>query len=99
MQIHDSVAGTQATLRKEEIQQEIAEQMEMGTEGLLDEDLWMLDDGRESWGHGDISWGTGGILASSHSSRKGGSYADKATDSTGTGGTYAKWAVKIFSLL
>ena len=43
VQIHDSVAGTQATLRKEEIQREIEEQMEMGTEGLLDDDLWMME--------------------------------------------------------
>ncbi len=37
------MAGTQATLRKEEIQQEIEEQMEMGTDGLLDEDLWLME--------------------------------------------------------
>ena len=43
VQIHDSVAGTQATLRKEEIQREIEEQMEMGSDGLLDEDLWMME--------------------------------------------------------
>jgi hypothetical protein len=43
VQIHDTVAGTQATLRKEEIQREIEEQMEMGTDGLLDEDLWMME--------------------------------------------------------
>ncbi len=38
IQIHDTVAGTQATLRKESIQQEIEEQMERGKEGLLEED-------------------------------------------------------------
>jgi hypothetical protein len=38
VQIHDSVAGTQVTLRKEEIQQEIEEQMELGKAGLLEED-------------------------------------------------------------
>ncbi len=43
VQIHDSVAGTQATRRKEEIQCEIEEQMEMGSDGLLDEDLWMME--------------------------------------------------------
>ena len=43
VQIHNSVAGTQATLRKEAIQQEIEEQMEMGTNGLLDEDLWLME--------------------------------------------------------
>ena len=43
VQIHDSVAGTQATLWKEEIQRKIEEQMEMGSDGLLDEDLWMME--------------------------------------------------------
>jgi hypothetical protein len=43
VQIHDTVAGTQATLRKEEIQREIEAQMEMGTDGILDEDLWMME--------------------------------------------------------
>ena len=43
VQIHDSVAGMQIILRKEEIQREIEEQMEMGMEGLLDEDLWMME--------------------------------------------------------
>jgi hypothetical protein len=42
IQIHDSVAGTQATLRKEVIQQEIEEQMVLGKEGLLEEDHWMI---------------------------------------------------------
>jgi hypothetical protein len=43
IQIHDTVAGTQATLRKESIQQEIEEQMERGKEGLLEEDHWMME--------------------------------------------------------
>ncbi len=43
IQIHDSVAGTQATLRKEAIQEEIEEQMELGEAGLLEEDRWMLE--------------------------------------------------------
>jgi hypothetical protein len=43
VQIHDSVAGTQATLRKEGIQREIEEQMERGPDGLLDEDQWMME--------------------------------------------------------
>jgi hypothetical protein len=43
VQIHDSVAGTQVTLRKEEIQQEIEEQMELGKVGLLKEDHWMVE--------------------------------------------------------
>ena len=37
VQIHDSVAG------KEEIQREIEDQMEMGSEVLLDEDRWMME--------------------------------------------------------
>jgi hypothetical protein len=43
IQIHDSVAGRQATLRKEAIQQEIEEQMELGKVGLLEEDHWMVE--------------------------------------------------------
>jgi hypothetical protein len=43
IQIHDTVAGTQATLRKELIQQEIEEQMEQGKVGLLEEDYWMME--------------------------------------------------------
>ncbi len=43
MQIHDDVAGTRATLRKEEIQRDIEEQMEMGRTGLLKEDHWMVE--------------------------------------------------------
>jgi len=38
IQVHDKVAGTLATLRKEEIQMEIEEQQALGTDGLLDED-------------------------------------------------------------
>ncbi len=43
VQIHDSVSGTEATLRKESIQREIEEQMELGEAGLLEEDNWMLE--------------------------------------------------------
>jgi hypothetical protein len=35
IQIHDRVAGTHATLRKESIQWEIEEQMEQGKSGIL----------------------------------------------------------------
>ncbi len=38
VQIHDKVAGTQATPRKEAIQREIEEQLETGGNGLLEED-------------------------------------------------------------
>jgi hypothetical protein len=43
VQIHDSVSGTHVTLRKEEIQREIEEQMELGPAGLLEEDQWMME--------------------------------------------------------
>jgi hypothetical protein len=43
LQIHDSVAGTKATLRKEDIQWEIERQLELGTAGLLEEDQWMME--------------------------------------------------------
>ena len=38
MQVHDKVAGTLATPRKEEIRMEIEEQQALGTAGLLDVD-------------------------------------------------------------
>jgi hypothetical protein len=43
VQIHDTVLGTQVTIRKEAIQKEIKEQMELGETGLLEEDNWMLE--------------------------------------------------------
>ena len=43
VQIHDKVAGSQATLRKEAIQREIEEQLEKGGDGLLEEDQWMME--------------------------------------------------------
>jgi hypothetical protein len=43
IQIHDTVARTHATLRKESIQQEIEEQMEWGKERLWEEDHWMME--------------------------------------------------------
>ncbi len=43
IQIHNLVAGTQATLWKEEIQREIEKQMELGMGGLLEEDHWMME--------------------------------------------------------
>ncbi len=41
IQVHNKVAGTLATLRKEEIQLEIEEQQAMGLEGMLDENCHM----------------------------------------------------------
>jgi hypothetical protein len=43
IQIHDCVAGTQATLRKEELQREIEKQLELGVTGLLEEDQWLME--------------------------------------------------------
>ncbi len=43
VQIHDEVAGKQATLRKEAIQREIEEQLETGGDGLLEEGQWMME--------------------------------------------------------
>ncbi len=43
VQIHDEVAGTQATLQKKANQNEIKEQMETGGYGLLEEDQWMME--------------------------------------------------------
>ncbi len=48
IKVHDKVAGTLATLRKEEIQMEIKEQQALGLAGLMDEDChlgeWNLQD-------------------------------------------------------
>jgi hypothetical protein len=41
--MHDEVAGTRATLKKEEIQWDIEEQMKLGSTGLLEEDQWMME--------------------------------------------------------
>ena len=41
IQIHDRNKGTQATLRKEELQKEIVDQQELGYEGLLEEDQFL----------------------------------------------------------
>jgi hypothetical protein len=43
IQIHNEVSGTQTNVQKEAIQREIEAQMELGEEGLLEEDHWMLE--------------------------------------------------------
>jgi hypothetical protein len=43
MQIHNETSGSLATARKEAIQREIEEQMELGAAGLLEEDHWMME--------------------------------------------------------
>ena len=43
VQVQDAVAGTWVTLRKEQIQQEIELQMELGALGLLQEDKYLME--------------------------------------------------------
>jgi hypothetical protein len=43
IQVHDKIAGTLVTLRKEELQLEIEQQQELGTAGLLDEDCHLAE--------------------------------------------------------
>ena len=43
VQVHDSVSGVTALLRKEEIQMEIEKKQELGNNGLLEEDLYLLE--------------------------------------------------------
>ena len=43
IQIHDRNKGTQATIRKEELQKEIEDQQEMGYDGLLEEDKFLAE--------------------------------------------------------
>ena len=43
IQVHDIVSGVEATLRKEEILMEIEKQQELGTEGLAEEDKYLME--------------------------------------------------------
>jgi hypothetical protein len=43
VQVHDAIASTRVTLRKEQIQQEIEHQMELGASGLLQEDKYLME--------------------------------------------------------
>ena len=43
VQVHDTVAGTKVTERKEEIQRYIEDQMEIGEEGLDEKDHFLLE--------------------------------------------------------
>jgi hypothetical protein len=60
IQVHDKVARTLATLRKEEIQMEIEEQQALRAEGLLEEDCYFeecnLGDLRDSLGITETYW-------------------------------------------
>ena len=43
MQVHDTVCGSEATHRKEELKQLIEDQMELGSEGFDKQDIYLLD--------------------------------------------------------
>ena len=43
VQVYDTVTGTEATLRKEELQRLIEEQIELGGEGLEENDKYLLE--------------------------------------------------------
>lgn len=43
VEVHDAIAGELATTRKEEIRQELEEQIAMGGEGLEEEDQYLLE--------------------------------------------------------
>jgi hypothetical protein len=43
VQVHNTVAGSRATVQKEQIQQEIEHQMELGVLGLLQEDKYLME--------------------------------------------------------
>ena len=42
VQVHGRITGTLATQRKEELQMEIERQRELGTDGLLEEDCYLI---------------------------------------------------------
>jgi hypothetical protein len=50
MQVHDTVCGTEAVQRKEELQQLIEDQIEVGGEGLDKQDRYLLDINLEDLG-------------------------------------------------
>ena len=60
VQVLDRITGTLATQRKEELQMEIEQQRELGTEGLLDEDCYLaecnLGDLEETSGMKETYW-------------------------------------------
>jgi hypothetical protein len=41
--VHDCVSGALATARKEELQRAIEDELELGGEGLAEEDLYLLE--------------------------------------------------------
>ena len=43
VQVHDSMMGVNATLRKEELQSPIDDQLELGEDGLEEEDQYLLE--------------------------------------------------------
>jgi hypothetical protein len=43
VQVHDAIAGTRVTTRKEQIQDKIEHQLELGATGLLQEDKYLME--------------------------------------------------------
>jgi hypothetical protein len=43
IQIHNRLNGTNTTLKKEELQREVESQQEMGMEGLMEEDQYLVE--------------------------------------------------------
>ena len=43
LMVHDGTSGVLATSRKEKLQEEIEHQLELGGEGLREEDKWMME--------------------------------------------------------
>jgi hypothetical protein len=43
VQVHDAIAGTRVTTRKEQIQRKIEHQLELGVTGLLQEDTYLME--------------------------------------------------------
>ena len=51
VQVHDRISGIQATHRKEELQMAIKAQQDMGWEGLLEEDQYLVEVNLEDLEH------------------------------------------------
>jgi hypothetical protein len=62
-QVHDRIKGTLATQQKEELPMEIERQLELGIEGLLDDDCYLAEC---NLGDLEDTSGMGDLLATSH---------------------------------
>ena len=60
LMVHDSISGVLVTRDKEELQMEIEKQRELGGEGLVEQDKWMmevnLDDLEKTTGEAQYYW-------------------------------------------